>query len=215
MTPDPTPRRRGLLVSVAVVGGLLLVAGTVAVGLTIPRHLRPEPPAASCWNGITTDPCLPLEGFTGATWAFDLDRVATADCDRLPADDYAPEAAEAWHCTWPDLDVDVVVARFPSVDDGPALWRDISAANGFREVDPERWPRGEALGPGFVGSTPMTKDLDAPLLALCYDDIPYCVEMDAMSADGLETAQDRVATLTGHEVEAYLRQLGATPSGDV
>jgi len=196
---------------------LLLLAGTVALALVVPRLVvsATAPPEPACWNGLETDPCQPLKGLTGAMWAFDPNQVVAANCDRLRKEDYFVEAEDAWHCTWPDLAVDMFVARFPDVADGPAIWRDVSYNNGFREMAPDTWPRGEALGPGLFGGTPLTKDLDAPLIALCYDDIPYCLELDAMSNRALETAEDRVATLTSHEVQAYLRQLAATPTGDV
>ncbi len=196
----------------AVVGTLFLAASTVTIVLALPR---PTAPQASCWNGIATDPCLPLEGQTGAMWAFDPNQVVASDCDRMRGDDYFPEAKESWYCTWPDLKVDVFIARFSTIDDGPAIWRDIADYNGFTEYYPERWPTGDALGPTFSGSTPATKNFDAPFLTLCYDDIPYCVEIEAASNRGLETAEDRIGTLTGDDVDAYLTQLANEPGGDV
>ena len=212
----PAPPRRAWLVAISAVGGLLLVAGTVALGLAIPRAVVADPtPERECWNGLVTDPCLPLDGITGAMWAFDPNQVVAADCDRLRNGDYVVEAEEAWYCTWPDLRADVFVARFPTTDEGLAIWRDMTNSNGFREIESDLWPNGEGLGPGFVGSMTLTKDIDAPVLALCYDAIPYCLEIDALSQDVLEAAEDRVATLTSGEVEDYVAQQVAESRGDV
>jgi hypothetical protein len=215
VTTEPPPPRTARIIVLAVVGTLVLVAAAVTAAVLVPRHLEVAAEPATCWNGILTDPCLPLEGMSGAMWAFDPNQVVSSSCDRLHDEDYFELAEEAWYCSWPDLRADVYIARFPLAADGPALWRDVADANGFREMDADTWPTGEALGPGFFGSTPMTKDLDAPFLALCYDDLPYCVEIDARSNRGLEAAEDRIATLPGREVDAYLAEPTAAPTGDV
>lgn len=215
MTNAPAPPRTAWIIVVAAVGNVLLIAGAIAAAVAVSHHVEAAPETPTCWNHIETDPCLPLEGLTGAMWAFDPNQVVVADCDRLRGDDYFPEAQESWHCYWPDQAVDVFIARFSSIDDGPAIWRDIADYNGFTEYYPNRWPSGDSLGPSFSGSTRSTKNFDAPFLTLCYDDIPYCMEIDAASNRGLEAAEDRIGTLGSDEVEAYLTQLAAMPSGDI
>ena len=200
-----TSRTRWLVAGIA--AGVLLVAGTVAAGLAIPR-LLPVPVASAtpvaCWNDLPPTPsCLPVEGLTGAMWAVDPNQVAVADCDRLRKSEY-PLAEDAYVCAWLDLTADVVIARFSTPDAALQSWQETAAFEGLMEIPPDdEWPDSEAVATTFLGSFAGYKGADGSFAVHCYHDVPYCVEIYALSESALETAGDRLTWLTTADVERY------------
>ncbi|WP_315093613.1 hypothetical protein [uncultured Cellulomonas sp.] len=191
-----------------IAAGLVLVAGTVAASLAVLRLL--DTPVAddatteACWNDLPPTPsCLPLEGLTGAMWAVDPDQVVVADCDRLRKSEY-PEAEDAYVCGWLDLTADVVISRFTTTDAALQFWREATVSEGEPEVPPDEGsPDSDAHTTEFLGSFAGYKGADASFTVHCYQDVPYCVEIYALTETALETADERLTWLTTADVDRY------------
>ena len=164
------------------------------------------PPAATCWDGTTTDPCPTFEKTAAAVYVFGpVDDTNDAQCTPYGSGYLPSGSTYVTSCYISSEHASATISQWPSTDAAASAFKNFGS--GYK--DNGKWTKknsSDEMGTQWVldtsgGTATSTISADGYYFAVnCYDDIPFCIEFSG-SPDDINTMQGQFHALSLQEVQ--------------